>query len=441
MEVTPQILHDVDFRQAVRGYDKDEVDEFLERVAVGVGQLQDRLREALDRAAAAERKATEVDARPQRSNESDFDETLKRTLVLAQRTADAAIEEAKEEANQVVSEAREEVERLLTSARQEAEQIKTQSREQALRDEETRRAELLEQITDLDTTRSAMQTDIDVLNRHFDEQRERVRVAMDELKRLIDDPASLQAPNAPEISEAQAPPPAVNPQPDPAPVRRVGDPGGPGSASGPGGSGSMGIGRPSQLQSVDTPRADDRADKPSDQPVELAAEPAPSEPRLRPTPIGLPDEARRSLAPPAAPDRAEGETPAEPAGDPLPPGSPAGRPVEDPDFWKRTDDLTGPNPLLDREGEDEWVPTGGPGRPADRPDVHNDDADDAGGPPTAPVMRIGPPSSSDDAFLDELRKASLGHDQQADAGLFDQDQADETDETEHARRSRFGRRR
>ena len=44
MELTPQLLTDeIDFRVALRGYDRNEVDDFLERVAVAVGQLQQQL--------------------------------------------------------------------------------------------------------------------------------------------------------------------------------------------------------------------------------------------------------------------------------------------------------------------------------------------------------------------------------------------------------------
>ena len=50
MDITPQVINEVEFRQKVRGYDPDEVDDFLERMAVAVGQLQERLREAAERA-------------------------------------------------------------------------------------------------------------------------------------------------------------------------------------------------------------------------------------------------------------------------------------------------------------------------------------------------------------------------------------------------------
>src|SRR5215218_2519262 len=108
MDVTPQLLHDVEFREAKRnGYNTQDVDEFLERLAVGLERQEAALREARQRADAAaarvadaEQRATEAAERA--SQNSDADDTLKRTLVLAQRTADAAIKEAEEQAGRTL---------------------------------------------------------------------------------------------------------------------------------------------------------------------------------------------------------------------------------------------------------------------------------------------------------------------------------------------------
>jgi DivIVA domain-containing protein len=102
MELTPQTLHAVEFREARRGgYNTRDVDDFLERVAAGVGLLQDRLRDAMARAEGAEgrlgdmqRQLEDVQRRPMAPPApaaSETDDTLRRTLVLAQRTADATI--------------------------------------------------------------------------------------------------------------------------------------------------------------------------------------------------------------------------------------------------------------------------------------------------------------------------------------------------------------
>src|SRR5215213_3972846 len=96
MDVTPQLLKDVEFRSKVRGYDPDEVDDFLERVGVAFAQMNDRLRDARDQVEAAKAQAAAAEARAR--DNSDIDDTLRRTLVLAQRTADAAVKEAEEQA-------------------------------------------------------------------------------------------------------------------------------------------------------------------------------------------------------------------------------------------------------------------------------------------------------------------------------------------------------
>jgi DivIVA domain-containing protein len=76
MELTPTLLNEVEVRPEFRGYNRAEVDDFLERVAASVEQLLARLRDAEGGLAGS-------------GNES-----ITRTLVLAQRTADAAIHEA-----------------------------------------------------------------------------------------------------------------------------------------------------------------------------------------------------------------------------------------------------------------------------------------------------------------------------------------------------------
>src|SRR5690606_34465357 len=93
MELTPQTLHAVEFREARRGgYNTRDVDDFIERVAGSVGHLNDRAREAQARADAAESRLVdlqheveELRRRPQAAaatpEVSETDETLRRTLV------------------------------------------------------------------------------------------------------------------------------------------------------------------------------------------------------------------------------------------------------------------------------------------------------------------------------------------------------------------------
>src|SRR5688500_16161061 len=98
MEIGPQDIHEKQFHDAWRGYNQEEVDDFLDRVAEALDRLhrensslQTRIEE-LDQAVAASRNTEEM---------------LKKTLVTAQRAAEEAISTAKLKAQDLVSEAEE----------------------------------------------------------------------------------------------------------------------------------------------------------------------------------------------------------------------------------------------------------------------------------------------------------------------------------------------
>jgi DivIVA domain-containing protein len=202
MELSPQTLHAVEFREARRnGYNTRDVDDFIERVAAGVGHLNERLREAAARAEAAEARLAdaqrELDGarrRPAPPETTDTDETLRRTLVLAQRTADATVKEAKEEANRVLSEAREEAAR--TRAEAEAE---------ARRGAEGARVSAQAEVETLIADRGKLEADIGVLTKLLDDQRKNIRSGIDELQRVLDDPSSLRPVPIPPLADVERP--------------------------------------------------------------------------------------------------------------------------------------------------------------------------------------------------------------------------------------------
>src|SRR5688572_27475741 len=107
MDVSAQTLREVQFREKLRGYHPDDVDEFLERVAAGIEYLQDRLRQAVERSQRAEQRVAES---------NDGDDALRRTLVLAQRTAELAVQEAREEAERIAASARAEARAIVHQA-------------------------------------------------------------------------------------------------------------------------------------------------------------------------------------------------------------------------------------------------------------------------------------------------------------------------------------
>jgi DivIVA domain-containing protein len=211
MDVTPQLLHDVEFREAKRGgYNTQDVDEFLERLAVGLERQDAAVRDARQRIEAAEARASEAERRAAQAEQaasetSASDETLRRTLVLAQRTADAAIREAEEQAASTLSSAQQQAERLLTEAQETSARARAEAEDEARRAHEDARTRVLGEMHDLESARDQLRADVDVLERHLEAQRERLRRAVHELERILDDPESLREAELPTVSDVHAP--------------------------------------------------------------------------------------------------------------------------------------------------------------------------------------------------------------------------------------------
>lgn len=160
------------FREKLRGYHPDDVDQFLERVAEGVAALQSKLDAALARAEKAESE------RP-----VDGEDAVQRTLVLAQRTADLALKEAKEEASRLVAEAKATAERL-------SEQAQKQLRSDLER---------------LEAARKHLNDDVLAMQQYVESERTRVRNALAELVRKLDS-SSRKAPAPPAATKLDLPP-------------------------------------------------------------------------------------------------------------------------------------------------------------------------------------------------------------------------------------------
>jgi cell division initiation protein len=160
MEVSPKSLREVEFREKMRGYHPEDVDHFLEQVAAGIEVLQDRLRQAVDRAQRAEAAASEA---------SGTDDTLRKTLVLAQRTADLAVQEAREQAS-----------RILASAEQQAQAILSEAEERGRQTLDDTIAESKAELNRLESTRAQVQQGVEGLQRWLDEHKAHLHASLSE---------------------------------------------------------------------------------------------------------------------------------------------------------------------------------------------------------------------------------------------------------------------
>ena len=223
MDVTPQLLKDVEFREKkFGGYDPDEVDDFLERVGVAIGQLQLRLREVTQRAEAAEARLAEQAAMPALPP-TEADDTLRRTLLLAQRTADAAVAEAQEEAQRIVGAAQDEAERIRADDQARHERELQESQDEIRRAGDETRNRILAEVDELEGIRDQLMTDVEVLERHVDDERARLQTTVNTLQGLLD-AAGAMAPLEPPVVTAVVPPREPEPNYEGPDVSEVGYP-------------------------------------------------------------------------------------------------------------------------------------------------------------------------------------------------------------------------
>jgi DivIVA domain-containing protein len=203
--LTPIEVENTQFRVAFRGYAIDEVDAFLDRVQAELARLLSEPSTSPAPAAAASAVPTPAPAG------TEGQEAALRTLLLAQRTADEAVAEARAEAEQVraaardeagttLSSARQEAESTLAAAREQAEAATTSAREQAdrlLQASQAEAAGLDEQIAerleaalgDLDRRRQRLEARIEELRAFEREYRTRLRAHLEGRLRELDSSA------------------------------------------------------------------------------------------------------------------------------------------------------------------------------------------------------------------------------------------------------------
>ncbi len=104
MPLTPSDVEQTTFSTALRGYDLDEVDDFLDQVVVAIRDLQDEV-------AGAKARAADLDRNGGGSGTVIADESaVGRALVAAQEAADRLLEDARTEASVILGSATSEAE-------------------------------------------------------------------------------------------------------------------------------------------------------------------------------------------------------------------------------------------------------------------------------------------------------------------------------------------
>jgi DivIVA domain-containing protein len=212
MEMTPSQLTSATFRTVRKGYDPSEVDALLRDAAAALEQAQQQATAMEARARAAVMKlhdrTTEVPAPPADGETAtgphvsrDEAETISRTLLLAQRTADTTVAEAAAEADRIRAAARSEADETLDSTRDMSAKIIEDARAQARKASEDERRAATNEVESLKARREFLLGDVDQLESFLIDQRERLRGAARQIEAMCDRvPSGLGKVSAPVLS-------------------------------------------------------------------------------------------------------------------------------------------------------------------------------------------------------------------------------------------------
>ncbi|HVE64290.1 MAG TPA: DivIVA domain-containing protein [Mycobacteriales bacterium] len=189
MPLTPQDVQQKEFRQQFRGYNEVEVDAFLDEVETELGRLiaeNDDLRQRLAQAG---------------GGAAESDVMLRRTLLLAQRTADETVGEAQTEAQRLLAEAQAQAQATVSAAQGQAAAA----------------------LSDLDRRRQQLEQHIEGLRAFEREYRTRLKAYLE--SQLSDLDGRGQAAGAAAGAQGVAPAPSSSPEgADPAAARPAASP-------------------------------------------------------------------------------------------------------------------------------------------------------------------------------------------------------------------------
>ena len=185
MDVTPRELRDIDIRERLGGYNKDDVDDLLERAAARIEALEANLRVAQSQA-----EAGAADAGKTRETE----DMLHRTLLLAQRAADEAVAEAQTKARQILDDAESKSRAMVSEA-------ETNARRQA----DTERRRLEGEVLELGAKRDALVADVDALERFESDYRARLRRAVEADLEMLSSKGSVAPSPRPTTHDVEMP--------------------------------------------------------------------------------------------------------------------------------------------------------------------------------------------------------------------------------------------
>lgn len=254
MELSPQAVAAATFKTVKRGYDPDEVRAYLVEVSASLESSHQQATAMEARARAAIAKLQDATQQGGASTTAtiaavpDGADVISRALLLAQRTADTAIAEARAEAAAMMAQA--EADAAATKARAESEaahatsvarseaatvvdqanvtanELIENARAEARRTKDDEQLKVEREVHALAARREALLSDVDALEHYVSSERERLRSVSAAMLQLAEtSPGGLASVARPELSPtvSELPSPTGDPTPTNAPAMNVGD--------------------------------------------------------------------------------------------------------------------------------------------------------------------------------------------------------------------------
>ena len=107
MPLTPLDIHNKEFSRSFRGYDEDQVNEFLDQIIKDYEALIRENKELQNQVAALQERVNHF---------ATMEETLSKTIIVAQETADEVKNNAKKEAQLILKEAEKNADRIINES-------------------------------------------------------------------------------------------------------------------------------------------------------------------------------------------------------------------------------------------------------------------------------------------------------------------------------------
>jgi DivIVA domain-containing protein len=208
MELSPQSVAQTTFKTVKKGYDPDEVRAYLARLATAIEATQTQAAAMEARARAAVARLQELAGQPtaptpmrapepiaaptapapvaERDTTSEDAQTISRTLLLAQRTADATIAEANAEAKKIRDEADAVARHALDSAKEVQARLVEEARAEVRRASEDQRVQIDSEVQSLLARREFLLSDVEHLEQHVISHRDRIREVAASLTTIVE---------------------------------------------------------------------------------------------------------------------------------------------------------------------------------------------------------------------------------------------------------------